>query len=382
MKHGRINGIRPEMKKVWIIADNIVSPLGTTSEQNYQQVRNGKTGIQRIQNRLNSTPVQVAKLQDIVGSESLTRFEFYCQQVISNVLRNQELNCSKTLLILSTTKGNIELLESGGSDYARIHLHATALKLSTHFGFANQLVISNACTSGVMALIAAKRFLENGTYDHAIVVGADMIGEFIISGFQSLMALSDELCKPFDVNRQGINLGEAATAIVLTSTLKEFRKKPDVRIAGGGTSNDANHISGPSRTGEELSFAISQAIGEANIDRSEIDFISAHGTATVYNDEMEAKAFSHARLNEVPVHSLKGNFGHTLGAAGVLETIMSLHSLYNNEILPTKGFNSIGVSQSITISDSLLQKPLTTFLKTASGFGGCNAAIILLKENE
>lgn len=369
-----------KMRRVWLAADTIVSPLGITSSENYRNIRTGYTGIEPLTDfRLSEIQLQVSSLSNAPASR--TSFQSICEQAISGILSDHPVNTKNTLFILSTTKGNIGLLESGKDVNPGIHLHASAKQLALQFGFQHHLVVSNACISGVMALIVAKRFIENGKYDHALVLGADVLTKFVVSGFQSLMALSSELCKPFDADRQGINLGEAAAAILLTAKPDELNSTPEIRITGGGLSNDANHISGPSRTGEELGFAVMQAMNEAKVTAREIDFISAHGTATLYNDEMEAKAFHLVGLDEVPLHSLKGNFGHTLGAAGVVETSMSMQSLLHDEILPTKGFNTLGVSQKIAVNKELLKRPLTTCLKTASGFGGCNAAIVLQKEN-
>jgi 3-oxoacyl-[acyl-carrier-protein] synthase-1 len=169
--------------------------------------------------------------------------------------------------------------------------------------------------------------------------------------------------------------------MVLSSKPHELGVFTSIKIAGGGLSNDANHISGPSRTGMELGLAVRQALGEARKTSTAIDFISAHGTATVFNDEMEAKAFYALGMENIPLNSLKGYFGHTLGAAGVVETIMSMHSLLHNEVLASKGFDRLGVSQPINVCKEPIKMPLTTCLKTASGFGGCNAAIVLQKEN-
>jgi len=190
--------------------------------------------------------------------------------------------------------------------------------------------------------------------------------------------MSAERCKPFDNKRKGVNLGEAAATVVLTTT-PEIGKAIPIEIFGGALSNDANHISGPSRTGEELAAAVNAALNNSGIKGESIDFISAHGTATAYNDEMEAKAFCHAGLNNIPLNSLKGYFGHTLGAAGIVEIIVSKHALLNNELIPTLGFHQLGVSQPINVISKLESKKMTTCLKTASGFGGCNAAIVLNK---
>ncbi|HMJ46215.1 MAG TPA: beta-ketoacyl synthase N-terminal-like domain-containing protein, partial [Ferruginibacter sp.] len=259
-----------------------------------------------------------------------------------------------------------------------ISLHHSAKKIAGHFHFIHQpIIISNACISGLLAMIMGMRLLRSGQYDHAVIAGADVISKFVLSGFQSFQAISPEPCKPFDEARKGINLGEAAGTVILSSDPAHSR---GIKISGGSVSNDANHISGPSRTGEELCQAIHRAMDDAAVEAGDIDFISAHGTATLFNDEMEAKAITLAKLNTVPVNSLKGFFGHTLGAAGLVESIVSIHSLKENCIIPTAGFELLGVTMPINICSQLTKIPLKNCLKTASGFGGCNAAIILSKQ--
>ena len=370
------------MKDVWLAADAILSPLGKGSAENFSQVRKKISGVQAINDQsLSKETLMAGKIASLVIPATSTRFEAMCSEVIQTLTREIQLPSERTLFILSTTKGNIDFLDEDKPHHPHIHLHTSSDFLAKKFGFKNTLVISNACISGVMALTVAARFLRSGQYDHAVVVGADTLNHFVVSGFQSLQALSDEPCKPFDVNRKGINLGEAAAAILLTTEPEALQLKPSVKFLGSGLSNDANHISGPSRTGEELFFAIRQALTEAGVSADEIDFISAHGTATQYNDEMEAKAFNLAGMGNVPLHSLKGYFGHTLGAAGILETVISTHSLLNNELVASLGYERSGVSQAVNVIRQLESKPLKTFLKTASGFGGCNAAAVFQKVN-
>jgi 3-oxoacyl-[acyl-carrier-protein] synthase-1 len=284
-----------------------------------------------------------------------------------------------TVFILATTKGNIELLEDNKDSKAlqdKLSLFNTANLIAKHFNASNQpLVVSNACISGVAAVILAKRLLESNRYKHAVITGADVISRFVVSGFQCLYAMSDEPCKPFDENRNGITLGECAVTMVLT-TNAPTKNNPLIKVNGGALTNDANHISGPSRTGAELSHAINTAIKHSGITSKEISFTSTHGTATVYNDEMEAKALSLSGCLEIPLHSLKGNYGHTLGAAGVLESILTYQSLQQGVILPSKNFNKLGVSEKIVVNTTLAKSNKQHALKTASGFGGCNAALI------
>ena len=369
------------MKKVWIVADSIVSPLGSTTDENYANVRKGVSGLQLIQNSaLNPTPFFGGIIEDIKSDPMASKFEAITEKVIHQLIEKFPLDVDRTIFILSTTKGNINFLEEGRPDHPRIHLHETAAYLAARFGFKKHLAISNACISGVMALLVGKRMIEAGQYDYAVVIGADVLSRFVISGFQSLQALSPEMCRPFDAQRRGINLGECAAGVILSGEKSPATENINICIAGGGLSNDANHISGPSRTGEELGYAIRQALEEAGIEQSEIDFISAHGTATLYNDEMESKAFNLMRLQDVPLNSFKGYYGHTLGAAGVLETILSAHSLRHDELVSSIGFEKIGVSQPVNVIREYERRPLRTCLKTASGFGGCNAAIILQEE--
>jgi 3-oxoacyl-[acyl-carrier-protein] synthase-1 len=227
-----------------------------------------------------------------------------------------------------------------------------------------------------MAILTGMRLIQSGQYENAVVVGADVISKFVLSGFQSFQAISAEPCKPFDENRTGITLGEGAATMILSSNPKYADR---IKVLGGAVSNDANHISAPSRTGEELCEAIERTLTMAGLVTGDIDLVSAHGTATSYNDEMEAKAIVLAGLETVPANSLKGYYGHTLGAAGLIESIISIRSLKENLILPTLGFDKIGVSNPINICTKLTPMRLKTCLKTASGFGGCNAAVVFSK---
>lgn len=364
------------MKGTPIISDSLISPLGNTSVENFYALKQGKTGVSAVKDHLLSEEVFIgAKINALSGLDGCSRFETLAILSLQDALdkTTNKIDLSTTVFILATTKGNIELLDRPPFS-PDLDLHSTAKKIAARFGIAKSYVVSNACTSGIMALITAKRLLSTGMFNYAIVTGADVLSRFVVSGFKSLHALSDELCKPFDVQRNGLNLGEAAATAILSKL-----GDSEFVLLGDGSSNDANHISGPSRTGEELAYAIALAIKDSSIDKGEIDFISAHGTATPYNDEMEANAFAKAGMNSTPVNSLKGYFGHTLGAAGLIEVVMSMHSLKNDELIGTKGFSQLGVSQPLHVIAKNESRKLKTFVKTASGFGGCNTAIVVQK---
>lgn len=376
------------MKDVFIIADNIFSPLGSTTNENFDALLQDISAVKEHRNAFANEPYYAALFSGditfpaLTENNNYTKFESLLIASIDEAVKQSGIDVqdNKTLLIISTTKGNISLLES--EPYSkqlqqRMALHTSAKLIAGYFGFVNEpLVVSNACISGSLAIITGMRFIQSGKYDNVVVAGADVITKFILSGFKSFQALSNSICKPFDAARDGINLGEAAATVVLSSTKKN---NDDIRVVSGAISNDANHISGPSRTGNELYQCIATAMNDGGLSKDDIDFISAHGTATMYNDEMEAKAIALAGLTAPPVNSLKAFYGHTLGAAGLVESVISLESLKQNMILPSKGFGVHGVSQPINVCQEIVSKPIRNCIKTASGFGGCNAAIVFSK---
>ncbi|MBS1685492.1 MAG: beta-ketoacyl synthase [Bacteroidetes bacterium] len=366
---------------VYIVADSVISPLGNTSAACYTAVERGESGITLVEDtHLSPQPFYAARIDDSTLpelSEAHTRFERLCILSVNDALCHTSIRLDNkdTIFILSTTKGNIELLAEGAPDN-ELSLTRSADRIAAHFGAVHKpIVVSNACISGVLAIITAKRLINSGRYKHAVVTGADVLSKFVVSGFQSLMAMSDEPCRPFDKGRKGINLGEGAATVVLTNDISQVQQD-SIQVLGEGLTNDANHISGPSRTGAELADAVIKALQRSRVSAADISFVSAHGTATLYNDEMESKAFELAGLSETPLHSLKGYFGHTLGAAGVIETVMTIHSLREHKILSSLHYHENGVSGSITVNTSMLSSDRNHALKTASGFGGCNAAIV------
>lgn len=376
------------MTDVFIAADNIFSPVGATTAENFAQLKKGISGIkQHNRQAMADEPFYAALFhsdQQFINNadDRFTKFEQMLIASISDALANcaVKANDEKTILIISTTKGNISLLETKLDNPElkdRIALHTSAKLVAAHFGLANQpLVVSNACISGIMAILTGMRLIRSGQYENAVIAGADEITKFVLSGFQSFRAISQAPCKPFDIDRTGITLGEGAATIILSSN-RDYAG--NIKVLSGAVSNDANHISAPSRTGAELSQAIHKTLNDGGISVGDIDFISAHGTATSYNDEMEAKALTLANLQTIPINSLKGYYGHTLGAAGLIESIVSIQSLKENVVLPTPGFEHIGVTNPLNICTDLLPGNYKHCLKTASGFGGCNAAVLFGK---
>ncbi len=376
------------MKPVFAIASNVTTSTGMSTNAVWEAVMQGSTGIRRHEDTLlSATPFWASRMDDVTWEiirektaqhSTLSLFERMCVYSALDALHQcrASLNPERTVFILATTKGNIESLGGANNDTRNL-LTTSAKFIGRALGIpAKTVVVSHACVSGVTALLMGLRLLQSGRYDFAIVVGADRFTRFVLSGFQSFQAIADEPCRPFDAARKGINLGEAAATIILSSNSEHGGV---AKLCSGATSNDANHISGPSRTGEELSMAIGRALGQAGILPASIDAISAHGTATLYNDEMEAKAFAHAGLLHAGVHSMKGYIGHTLGAAGIAESAMVIESLRRQISIPSLGYTASGVSEPLNITVSPTPAQLNYYLKTASGFGGCNAAAVWSK---
>lgn len=373
-----------QLNPVYALATNITSSLGVDVAAHWIAVEKGISGIKEHDDeefgsdsfwgaRLRKE--QCTVINEAIPKNDLSFFERLCLFSLKKTLEQNPLSeeqLKETVLILSSTKGNIDWLNTKEDD--RVRLHHSAEVIASELGLETKpVIISHACVSGVTSLIYGMTLLKRGKYKHALVVGADVFSKFVLSGFQSFQAVAGGVCKPFDADRTGINLGEAAACILLSV---ENGENALAQILSGATSNDANHISGPSRTGEELGYAIERALISAQVDAKDIDMLSAHGTATLYNDEMEAKAFNLHQLSDTNIHSFKGYTGHTLGAAGVLESVMVIEAIQKQKLIPSLGYQNHGVSVPANITTSLQDASIKYVLKTASGFGGSNAAMV------
>ncbi len=389
-----------------VVGTNIISSLGFSTEDNFDAVKQGISGLKKYSEGTFGLPEPfVASLID--RREIENRFETYVSydkrlshkqsdhltllekaSVLSILYANEEagvkLSSDKTIVVFSTTKGNVELLgtqyEGGNGKF----LWHSAKQILDLIGNPNQpIIVSNACISGAAAQIIARRELQLNGFDSAVVVGVDLLSKFIISGFMSFKALSPNICRPFDRERCGLNLGEAAATIIFSREKERLPK--GIYMLDGAIRNDATHISAPSRVGEGCGRALKHIMSHNALSKEDIAFINAHGTATPYNDSMEANAIFRSGLGDVPVNSFKSYFGHTLGAAGILETIIATESLEKNMILPTLNFvrpEMIDIDNrqfSLNIAKNIVSTDKRYFIKTMSGFGGVNSALLFEK---
>lgn len=367
----------------YIRSHNVVSPLGLSTEENLYAAINSRTAIKNWRGRWGIAEDFAAALftdsqVEDLKLDGLTMFESIAIKSAGKAIEEADIDAgsSHTLFILSTTKGNVQLLgcdkantESAQPVHSAVKI-AQALSITT-----TPIVVDNACISGLSAIILADRLLHLGLYDNAVVCGAETQCKFIVSGFMSLKAVSAQPCRPFDMERNGLNLGEAAATIVLGNSRKSDN---EWQICRGSVRNDANHISAPSKTAEGAYKALLATV--RNMPTGELAFICAHGTATLFNDQMESVAIQRAGLGSVPVNALKGNFGHTMGACGVLETCLSLAAANEGIVLPTKGFCELGVTGNINVARQEQRTDKKSFIKMLSGFGGCNAALLVSKD--
>lgn len=290
-------------------------------------------------------------------------------------------------LITATIKAgidNLEKIQKGQPADAQDMLLSTVTealcrKLHLKNGGFN---ISAACAAGSLALARGAAMIASGMCDAVLVCGVDLVTEFVFSGFSCLGALSSRPCMPFDRQRDGMNLGEGAAALLLMSPARARREKRAVLgvVAGWGSASDAAHITAPARDGSGLILAISRSLKRAGLNPDDISAICAHGTGTVHNDAMELTAFNALFTHsKPPVFSIKGAVGHPLGAAGVLEAAVGLCALSDRMIPPT-----VGLVEAEPVAKKMVQ-PVSAaihgdaLLSTNSGFGGINAAVILKK---
>lgn len=364
------------------MSTNIISPLGMTAQENWEAVLSGKSAMRRLEHWRNIPESFVASAFtdeqiDALAVEGYSRFESMVLRSVEDAVSRSGIDAGdgRTLFVLSTTKADVEQLPSDGESWGIYRRPAeVAERIAARFGIgaSDVIVCCNACISGISAQVLADRLISAGKYDNAVVCGADCVTAFCAAGFLSFKSLSPEPCRPFDIDRLGLNLGDGAATIVFTKEDSPLEGR--WHFVDSCLDNDAYHLSAPSPTGAGA-FKALQRVMEGR-DRESLAFLNAHGTATMFNDQMESVAIQKAGLSDVPLTALKGWYGHTFGASGVIEAVISMMAVENGVVLPVKGYGEIGVSGKINISSELRRTAKRSFLKMISGFGGCNGAAL------
>jgi len=374
----------PTKMKAVVVSCDMITAYGLGTDVCWGGILSGKTAISKL-NRFNTRASQSDYAATIKGLKYLQR-DSLVMQMFKLLFKKGAVSIPEDAkLVLATTKGEIDLLEKnffhGKGDASKSNPHFLLKKVSALIGIKDRgMIISAACASSSAALATAASMIRRGHTDCVLAVACDSVTEFVFSGFSSLMALDKFNARPFDKERNGLSLGEAAGYVLLMSEsrVKKEKKKIIGEIAGWGLSDDANHMTGPSRTSDGLILAIQKALKSACIGEGDIGFISAHGTGTVYNDEMELRAFHAIFKRKRPVYSIKGAIGHTMGAAGLVETIIALRALKEKTVPPT-------VNLKVADDDaqgwaSSRQRELSKnkmALITNAGFSGVNTALVV-----
>ncbi len=369
---------------VYITDHGCVTSLGRNDSELWAKLLNGQCGFAPVTrfstaNYVNNTAACIKELDAIPHGQRASA-------LIDMVFDSNPDIPKDCALITASTKGNIEWLEGhlresnnscDNDPPAIMPGPAVSSKLGLND---NGFNVNAACASSTMAVLMAAEMIKSGQKDAVLIFGLDLVTEFVYAGFSALKAMSETTARPFDANRDGLILGEAGAYMLLMSKERAKREGRNIhgQVAGCGSSSDATHITAPARDGCGLKRAVTLAVDNAGCELNEITAINAHGTGTIYNDAMELTAFN-ALYNEhiPPIFSVKGAIGHCLGPCGLVEMIIALRSLKEQVIPPIVGMSQPDEALANSISGQTLKLSGNVMLKTNSGFGGTNVALIL-----
>jgi len=370
-----------------IVATNITSPLGYTTGENYAAVKRGETSLKKLEG-FRGIPGHfcVGVFTDRQRKElKLDGFSWYESLMIHSVrdaLSRSHINPSspRTLFVVGTATADIEELgDCPEHDGDYLAPGVATKKVADYLGFVcTPITVSNACISGGTAQMMADRLIASGAYDSAVVCGVDVVSAFVLAGFNAFKALSPTECRPFDIERMGLNVGECAATLVLTRDTPG--EEEGWHIVDGCLNNDAYHVSAPVPSGDGVRRTVAKILTPEL--KESLECVTAHGTATMFNDQMESKAIENAGLGDLYTTAYKPHFGHTFGASGIVESIITMCSLDEGLILPVRGFEEMGVSGKIKICRAVERTGKKAFIKTQSGFGGGNGSLIYSRDIE
>jgi len=369
-----VGGSTDQMKrKVIFTAGDILTPLGNLQET-WDGLLGGRTGIvqQGFGSLTGKWPLGIIEtLPSDNGSWSRL------QNIFDRLFVSLPQLPQKTHLFCATTKGAVDEL-FGDCGHEQGQPWQIADYLTGRLGLTgSKTTVSGACASGTIAIIQGSMKIAAGDCDHVLVVGFDLVAEFILAGFDSLKALSPDGAKPFDRSRNGLSLGDGAGWILLEAEgAVQSRSSNLGSLESWAITCDATHITAPCRKASGLIAAFDKLIADSSVP---IGGVNGHGTGTVYNDSMELLAFSEKCEHGVPVCSVKGALGHSLGAAGVVEAMLSLLSLQYDILPPTVGLENAEASGCVLSGAEPLSLLYPSIVTSNSGFGGINAALLLTK---
>lgn len=389
----------------------IISSIGNNVEENFQSLISAKKGISRISKiethhknkimvgEIKTSNAQFEEILDLPKNNNYSRTAFLGVVAAKEAVKNAGITTFtdyKTGLISATSVGGMDKTEMYYYDYFKSNKNLRYIaghnagdstqKIAEQLQIENSLVttISTACSSAANSIMLGARLIKTGKLDRVIVGGADCLSKFTINGFKTLMILSDTYNTPFDENRKGLNLGEAAAFLVLESDkiIQAEDKKVLAYVSGYGNANDAYHQTASSDNGDGATLAMKKALKVAGLNPEQIDYINAHGTATGNNDLSEGRALLRVFGEKVPdFSSTKPYTGHTLAAAGAIEAVYSVLALQNNMVFPNLNFKTQMKEFTITPQLQLKEKKIHHVLSNSLGFGGNCSTLILSNQS-
>lgn len=395
--------------KVAITGMGIISSIGKTVEENYNALITGQKGISSIENfhtvhkdvikvgEIKLTNPQLEQLLGLTPDNNYSRTAMLGAYAAKRAVEDAgitNLNDCRSGLISSTSVGGMDMTEKYYYEYFEdeacqkyISSHDagdSSHKIAEYIGLEGFVsTISTACSSAANAIMMGARMIQQGKLDRVIVGGTDALAKFTINGFKTLMILSDTYNTPFDNNRKGLNLGEAAAFLVLESDelVQKSNKKVLAYVSGFGNANDAYHQTASSENGDGAFLAMEKALKIAGLEPSHIDYVNAHGTATPNNDLSEGRALIRIFGDTTPeFSSTKAFTGHTLAAAAAIEAVYSVLALQNNVIFPNLNFVTPMEEFNLIPQTTLKNKEIKHVLSNSFGFGG-NCSTVIFSKN-
>lgn len=368
---------------VVVTQSDVVTAYGWGMDALWDGLLSGKTAIKTIDRFAERGFVsnQIAMVPELEVAAGQSRAMAMLERSLSQLVDHLD---PLTPVILATTVGEIEFVERAVLDEspdraASARPSALLERVKAFLGLRGTgMVISSACASSTAALTRAASMIRHGEAASVLLIAVDAISEFVYSGFSTLLSLCEQPARPFDADRSGLTLGEGVAWAIITSDEPAKANGWTSSIAGWGNTTDAVHMTAPDRNAGGLSRAISKACLMAKRPASDVAFVAAHGTATIYSDAMELHAFRGAIGEPRPIFSVKGGVGHTLAAAGLLQILVSARAMERRIVPPTVGLRIADESAAGWAFASPLQLAEANFaLSTNSGFGGVNTAIVL-----
>lgn len=389
---------------VYVTGMGIISAIGNNVAENLSSLQERRSGIRKT--KLACHPHEIFAAPVNLSDEYLrTRFQVsntpHSRTSLLGIAAvaeawgsNKHLPNVRTAFIGSTSVGGMDktekyyrqVLEGNSADFSLVQTHDsgnTSEKIAHHFGIKGYInTLSTACSSAANALMLAARMLEHGHADRIVAGGSDPLTGFTISGFQSLMIYDEDWCKPFDENRNGLNLGEGAAYLVLENekSISATGNKPLCLLKGWSNAADAYHQTASSPEGKGATLAMKNAIEKSGVALSDISYINAHGTGTKNNDLSESTALQNIfGKNIPPFSSTKAFTGHTLAAAGAIEAVYSVLSIVHQVLLPGLNYKTVMSETGLTPVTEYKPCEVNAVLSNSFGFGGNNTSLIFKK---